>query len=54
MVTLIIDADGVYYLEGADGLPHELVNQNLETLKQELYKLSAHSGQMHSVITAEG
>ena len=27
MVTLTIDADGIYYLIGDDGLLHELVNQ---------------------------
>jgi len=54
MVTLIIDADGVYYLEGADGLPHELINQKLETLKQELFKLSAQSGEIPFVIKADG
>jgi biopolymer transport protein ExbD len=54
MITLIIDADGVYYLKGEDGLPHELVNQNIDTLKQELHKIAAHSSQLPFVINADG
>ncbi|CAA9891618.1 Biopolymer transport protein ExbD [Candidatus Methylobacter favarea] len=54
MVTLTIDADGSYYLQGDDGLPHELVNQNINTLKQELHKLAEHSGQLPFIINADG
>ena len=54
MVTLTIDADGTYYLNGDDGLPHELVNQNIDTLKQELRKLAEHSGQIPFIINADG
>ena len=54
MVTLTIDAAGIYYLTGDDGLPHELVNQQLETLKQELRKLAEHTGQIPFVINADG
>ncbi|WP_027157690.1 ExbD/TolR family protein [Methylobacter luteus] len=54
MITLIIDADGVYYLKGEDGLPHELVNQKIDTLKQELHKIAAHSSQLPFVINADG
>lgn len=53
-VELIIDADGVYYLKGADGLPHELVNQKAETLKLELQKLAAHSAHLPFIISADG
>lgn len=53
-VTLIIDADGVYYLEGEDGLPHELVNQSKDTLRQELQKIAAHSSQLPFIINADG
>jgi len=53
-VELIINADGVYYLKGADGLPHELVNQKAETLKQELKKLAAHSAHLPFIISADG
>ena len=54
MVTLIIDPDGKYYLTGEDGLPHELVNQQSETLKQELQKLAEHSKDQPFVINADG
>jgi biopolymer transport protein ExbD len=54
MVTLVIDADGVYYLNGEDGLPHELVNQQKETLEQELRKLAAQSKDLPFIIKADG
>jgi len=54
MVTLTIDADGTYYLTGDDGLPHELVNQQSETLKQELLKLSEQSKDQPFIINADG
>jgi biopolymer transport protein ExbD len=53
MVTLTIDADGIYYLNGEDGLPHELVNQKPESLKQELLKLSATAAQTPFIINAD-
>lgn len=54
MVTLTINADGAYFLTGDDGLPHELVNQQLETLKQELLKLAEHSKDQPFIINADG
>jgi biopolymer transport protein ExbD len=54
MVTLTIDADGTYYLTGDDGLPHELINQQLETLKQELLKLAEQSKDQSFIINADG
>lgn len=54
MVTLTIDAAGIYYLNGDDGLPHELVNQQLETLKQELLKVAEHSKDQPFIINADG
>ena len=54
MVTLTIDADGTYYLTGGDGLAHELVNQQLETLKQELLKLAEQSKDQPFIINADG
>lgn len=53
-VKLIIDADGVYYLHGSDGLPHELINQQAETLKRELQKIAAHSAHLPFIISADG
>jgi len=54
IVTLTIDADGTYYLTGDDGLPHELINQQLETLKQELLKLAEQSKDQSFIINADG
>lgn len=54
MVTLVIDATGVYSLVGEDGLAHELVNQQKETLKQELGKLAAQAKDLPFVIEADG
>jgi len=54
MVTLTIDAGGTYYLTGDDGLPHGLVNQQLETLKQELLKLAEQSKDQPFIINADG
>jgi biopolymer transport protein ExbD len=54
MVTLTIDADGTYYLTGEDGLPHEIINQQLETLKQELLKLAEQSKDQPFIINADG
>jgi biopolymer transport protein ExbD len=54
MVTLVIDADGVYSLVGEDGLPHELVNQQKETLEQELVKLAVQAKDLPFIIEADG
>ena len=53
-VTLTIDADGTYYLDGNDGLPHKLVDQQLETLKQELLKLAEQAKDQPFIINADG
>ncbi|TAN71488.1 MAG: biopolymer transporter ExbD [Methylobacter sp.] len=52
-VSLIIDADGIYSLIGDDGLPHQLINQNREGLKQELGKLAVSSKDIPFVINAD-
>lgn len=52
-VTLIIDADGVYYLQAKDGLPHELVNQKTETLIQAFRKASTNAEQTPFIIDAD-
>ena len=54
MVTLIIDAEGQYYLNGDDGLPHELVNQQKDTLKQALLKLAVQAKELPFIIEADG
>ncbi len=54
MVTLMITANGAYFLKGEDGVSHELVNQQIETLKQELQKLVEHSKDQPFIINADG
>lgn len=54
MVTLTIDANGTYYLKEGDGLAHELADKQLETLKQELYKVAEHSKDEPFIIDADG
>jgi biopolymer transport protein ExbD len=54
IITIDIDADATYYLKGEDGLPHELVNQTRETLKQELARLAKQSRQLPFVINTDG
>ncbi|MGR9045889.1 MAG: ExbD/TolR family protein [Gammaproteobacteria bacterium] len=53
-INLTIDADGVYYLAGEDGLSRQLVNQKKETLKQELLKLAGHTRSIPFIISADG
>ncbi|PKM10587.1 MAG: biopolymer transporter ExbD [Gammaproteobacteria bacterium HGW-Gammaproteobacteria-3] len=53
-VNLTIDADGLYYLTGDDGLSHQLVNQKKATLKQELAKLAGLSKTVPFIINADG
>ena len=53
-VTLVIDADGIYYFRGDDDLSHQLVNQSPDTLKQELQKLATVSANLPFIIEADG
>ena len=53
MVTLTIDVKGAYSLKGEDNLPHVLINQSREALKQELVKLAEHSKDLPFVINAD-
>lgn len=53
-IELSIDADGIYYLVGEDGLPRQLVDQKRDTLKQELLKLAGQSRSIPFMISADG
>lgn len=53
-IMLTINADGVYFISGDDGLPHQLVNQKPETLKRALIKTAGNSRQMPFIISADG
>jgi biopolymer transport protein ExbD len=53
-VTLVIDADGLYYVKGADGMLHQLVDQKPETLLRELQKMAVNSTDLPFIISADG
>lgn len=54
MVTLIIDAMGAYTLLGEDNVPHPLVNQQIDTLKQALHNLAVNKTDIPFIINADG
>ena len=53
-VTLVIDADGLYYVKGADGMLHQLVDQKPGTLLRELQKMAVNSTDLPFIISADG
>lgn len=53
MIVLTINADGLYYITGEDGLPHQLVNQKKETLKRALIQAAGNSRIIPFVISAD-
>lgn len=54
MIILTINADGLYFINGDDGLPHQLLNQKSETLKTALIKAADDSRMVPFVINADG
>ena len=54
MIILTINADGIYFISGDDGLPHQLVNQKNETLKRALIQAAGNSRRIPFVISADG
>jgi len=53
MISLVIDADGIYSLVGDDGLPHQLIDQSRSGLKQELSKLAEQAKDLPFIISAD-
>ncbi len=53
-IVLTVDAEGLYFINGDDGLPHQLLNQKNETLKRALAKAAGDSRQLPFVISADG
>jgi len=53
-ITLVIDADGLYYMKGADGMLHQLIDQKPETLLRELQKMAANLTDLPFIISADG
>ena len=54
VINLYVDAKGVYALAGDDKQFHELVNQNLDGLKQALAQFAGESRLLPFVISADG
>ncbi len=54
MIVLTIDAEGTYFITGDDGLPHQLINQNSETLKRALIQAAGNSRKIPFIISADG
>lgn len=54
MIVLTINAEGLYFISGDDGLPHQLVNQKNETLQRALIQAAGNSRQIPFVINADG
>jgi biopolymer transport protein ExbD len=53
-ITLVIDADGLYYVKGGDEMLHQLVDQKPETLLRELQKMAARGTDVPFIISADG
>ncbi|MFI3218156.1 MAG: biopolymer transporter ExbD [Methylococcales bacterium] len=54
MVTLTIDVNGAYTLTGEDNVAHPVADQKIDTLKQELHKLSSNKNVIPFIINADG
>lgn len=52
-LVLTIDAKGIYFVSGEDGLARELINQKKETLKRALIKMAGDSRQIPFIISAD-
>ncbi len=54
IITLMIDAEGIYFISDEKGQFHQLINQKLSTLKRALRQAAGNSRQMPFVISADG
>lgn len=53
-ITLVIDADGTYFLSDDAGKLHQLVNQKLSTLTKALEQAAGNTRQIPFIISADG
>ena len=53
MIVLTINAEGIYFISGDDGLPHQLINQQKNTLKRALIQAAGNSRKVPFVISAD-
>lgn len=54
MVTLTIDVNGAYTLTSEDNVPHPVVDQQIDTLKQALHNLVVNKTDIPFIINADG
>ncbi len=54
MIILTINAEGMYFISGDDGLPHQLINQKNETLKRALIQAAGNTRKIPFIISADG
>ncbi len=53
-ITLVIDADGGFFLADTDGLPHAVINRTAGALQRALARQSKQPGQTPLIIQADG
>lgn len=53
-ITLTVNAEGIYFISGEEGLPLQLINQKKETLKKALIKAAGNSRRIPFIISADG
>ena len=54
LIVLTINAEGIYFISGDDGLPHQLINQQKDTLKRALIQAAGNSRKIPFIISADG
>ena len=53
-IMLTINAEGIYFISGDDGLPHQLINQKNDTLKRALLQAAGNTRKIPFIISADG
>lgn len=53
-ITLVIDADGMYFLSDDNGKLHQLINQKLSTLRKALEQAAGNTRRIPFIISADG
>jgi len=54
VIVLTINADGLYFINGDDGLPHQLINQKNDTLRRALIQTAGNTRLIPFIISADG
>lgn len=53
-IILTINAEGIYFISGDEGLPHQLINQKKETLRRALVKAAGNTRKIPFILSADG